>query len=73
MKDLEFNYFFFCFQIVGLGLRGVFELIKETSTSSPAICAKALQALLNMLQGQQPEALQNEPNDIIGKIGNYLV
>jgi len=33
----------------------------------PALCTKALRALLDILQGQQPEGLKSEPNDVIGK------
>ncbi|KAI8499942.1 hypothetical protein Bbelb_222590, partial [Branchiostoma belcheri] len=52
-------------RIVGIGLCGVFELIRETRLSHPALCARALQALLDMLQGQQPEGLRSEPADVI--------
>ena len=55
-------------QIVGIGLCGVFELIKETRVSHPVLCARALQALLDMLQGQQPEGLKTEPTEVIGEI-----
>ena len=44
----------------------MFELIQETSLSHPVLCERALQSLLDMLQGQQPEALKNEPHDMIG-------
>ena len=58
---------FYVLQIVSLGLCGVFELIRETHTSHPSICTQALQALLNMLQGQTPEGLKSEPPDVVGK------
>lgn len=57
----------FCLQIVGIGLNGVFELIKETCHGFPGLCVKALQALLDMLQGQQPESMKLEPADVIGE------
>ena len=64
-KRSKFN-FFYTKQIVGIGLCGVFELIKETRQSHPALCSRALQALLDMLQGQIPEGLKTEPPDVIG-------
>lgn len=54
-------------QIIGIGLCGVFELIKETRFSHPLLCLRSLQALLDMLQGQQPEGFQTEPPDVLGK------
>ena len=63
----------YVFQIVGLGLRGVFELIRETKVSHPGLCVRALQAQLDMLQGQQPEGLKHEPPDVIGKYCIYQV
>lgn len=56
-----------CVQIIGIGLCGVFELIKETRFSHPSLCLRSLQALLDMLQGQQPEGFQMEPPDVLGK------
>lgn len=56
-----------CLQIIGIGLCGVFELIKETRFSHPLLCLRSLQALLDMLQGQQPEGFQTEPPDVLGK------
>lgn len=59
-----------CAQIIGIGLCGVFELIKETRFSHPSLCLRSLQALLDMLQGQQPEGFQTEPPDVLGKAGD---
>lgn len=42
-------------KVVGLGLRSVFEIIKESRISHPSLCTKALSALLDVLQGQSPE------------------
>jgi E3 ubiquitin-protein ligase MYCBP2 len=52
---------------VGVGLRSVFELIRESRSSHPFLCTKALAALLDVVQGQQPEGLKNEPAEVIGK------
>uniref|UniRef100_A0A8C4Q9Q7 Uncharacterized protein n=1 Tax=Eptatretus burgeri TaxID=7764 RepID=A0A8C4Q9Q7_EPTBU len=54
-------------KIVSMGLCGVFELIRETCASQPALCARSLHALLNMLQGLLPEELQSEPSDVLGE------
>lgn len=54
-------------QIVGLGLNGVFELVRETRSQYPELCVKALRSLLDMLQGQQPEGMKKEPPDVVGK------
>lgn len=52
-------------QIVGLGLCGVFELIRETRNKYPELCIKALRALLDLLQGQYPESMKSEPVDVV--------
>ena len=59
------------FQIVGVGLCGVFELIRETRESHPSLCVRALKALLDMLQGQTPEGLKSEPAEVIGQCGGH--
>lgn len=50
-----------------VGLSGVFELIRDTHRSHPELCARALQALVNILQGQELESMKNEPADAISK------
>uniref|UniRef100_A0A8C6XH78 RCR-type E3 ubiquitin transferase n=1 Tax=Naja naja TaxID=35670 RepID=A0A8C6XH78_NAJNA len=51
--------------LIEVGLCEVFELIKETRFSHPTLCLRSLQALLNVLQGQQPEGLsQNLPKSL---------
>lgn len=60
-------------KIVGLGLRSVFELIKESRNSHPKLCTKALMALLDVLQGQQPEGLKCEPSDVIDPLFDLLL
>lgn len=62
-----------CVQIIGIGLCGVFELIKETRFSHPSLCLRSLQALLDMLQGQQPEGFQTEPPDVLGKTDSVQI
>lgn len=60
-------------KIVGLGLRSVFELIKESRTTHPVLCTKALSALLDVLQGQTPEGLKTEPSDVIDSLFELLL
>ncbi|XP_017786826.1 PREDICTED: E3 ubiquitin-protein ligase MYCBP2-like isoform X2 [Nicrophorus vespilloides] len=60
-------------KIVGLGLRSVFELIKESRNSHPKLCSKALLALLDVLQGQAPEGLKSEPPDVIDPLFDLLL
>ncbi|KFM80172.1 putative E3 ubiquitin-protein ligase MYCBP2, partial [Stegodyphus mimosarum] len=60
-------------KIVGIGLCGVFELIKESQKNHPHFCMRALQALLDMLQGQQPEGLKGEPPDVIDALFDLLL
>lgn len=55
------------FQIVGVGIRSVFELIRESRSTHPVLCTKALTALLDVIQGLQPEGLKTEPVEVIGK------
>jgi len=52
-------------KVVGLGISVAFELIRESRNSLPSLCIRALQALLNALQGQLPEGLKsNKRNQI---------
>ena len=45
----------------------MFELVQESHTSHPELCVKALQALLNILEGQQPQGLRKDNSIILGK------
>ena len=54
-------------KVVALGLCVVFELIRESRYSNPGLCSRALQALLDSLQGQVPEGLKSK-GDICGKV-----
>ncbi|XP_048243746.1 E3 ubiquitin-protein ligase MYCBP2-like isoform X7 [Haliotis rufescens] len=60
-------------KIVGLGLNGVFELVRETRHKYPDLCVKALKALLDLLQGQQPEGMKCEPPDVVENLYNLLM
>ncbi|VDH90727.1 E3 ubiquitin-protein ligase MYCBP2, partial [Mytilus galloprovincialis] len=60
-------------KIVGLGLTGVFELVKDTRQKYPELCVRALTALLDMLQGQQPESMKSEPADVIENFFSLLM
>ncbi|KAL2081752.1 hypothetical protein ACEWY4_023605 [Coilia grayii] len=60
-------------KIIAIGLCGVFELIKETRFSHPSLCLRSLQALLDMLQGQQPESFQTEPPDVLESLFHLLL
>ena len=51
--------------MVGLGLRAVFDMIKETETSHPLICQRGLKSLLDVLQGLLPEDLRDEPDTVM--------
>lgn len=50
--------------IVGAGIKSLFDIIVETKTEHPHLCAKALLAIFNIIQGQNPESFKTEPNDI---------
>lgn len=60
-------------QIVGAGLRSMFELIAESKQLHPEICTRALYALLDVIQGQQPESFRTEPNDLIDHMYDLLL
>uniref|UniRef100_A0A8D0G2L9 E3 ubiquitin-protein ligase MYCBP2 n=1 Tax=Sphenodon punctatus TaxID=8508 RepID=A0A8D0G2L9_SPHPU len=60
-------------KIIEIGLCEVFELIKETRFSHPSLCLRSLQALLNVLQGQQPEGLQSEPPEVLESLFQLLL
>ena len=60
-------------KVVGLGLRAVFDMIKETETSHPLICQRGLKSLLDVLQGLQPEDLKDEPETVMENIFSSLL
>lgn len=63
----------FNFQIVGAGLKGLFELIAEARNVSPNLCTKGLRALFDVIQGQVPESFKAEPNDLILPLYDLLL
>ncbi|XP_077518796.1 MYC binding protein highwire isoform X2 [Amblyomma americanum] len=60
-------------RIVGVGLCSVFELIRESRSAQPAFCLSVLRALLDILQGQQPEGFRSEPPEVIDKMFDLLL
>lgn len=60
-------------RIVGVGLCSVFELIRESRSAQPAFCLAVLRALLDILQGQQPEGFRSEPPEVIDKMFALLL
>ncbi|XP_063987126.1 E3 ubiquitin-protein ligase MYCBP2 isoform X2 [Diachasmimorpha longicaudata] len=60
-------------KIVGIGLRSVFMLVRESRNIEPVLCAKALGALLDVLQGQLPEGLKSEPDDVVDPLFDLLL
>ncbi|XP_050038840.1 E3 ubiquitin-protein ligase MYCBP2 [Dermacentor andersoni] len=60
-------------RIVGVGLCTVFELIRESRSVQPAFCLSVLRALLDVLQGQQPEGFRSEPPEVLDKMFDLLL
>lgn len=60
-------------QIVGAGLKGLFELVAEARNISPHLCTKGLRALFDVIQGQVPESFKSEPNDLIQQLYDLLL
>lgn len=60
-------------QIVGAGLKGLYELIAEARKVSPSLCTKALRALFDVIQGQVPESFKSEPHDLIQPLYDLLL
>ncbi|XP_058809373.1 E3 ubiquitin-protein ligase MYCBP2-like [Phymastichus coffea] len=60
-------------KIVGIGLMSVFALMKESRAIDSTLCTKALSALLDVLQGQLPESLKSEPDDVIKSLFELLL
>lgn len=51
LSYLSKSIMFSLIQIVGAGLRSLYELISDTRIDHPQLCSKALQALFDILQG----------------------
>ena len=60
-------------KLVGFGLVSVYELINGSKSTHPALCIRVLEAFLDILQGQQPEALRNEPSHVISSLFQILL
>ena len=53
--------------MVGLGVKGVFVIIREIRYSHPELCLKTLTEFTNILCELSPAALKNEPKETTGK------
>ena len=53
--------------VVGLGVKGVFTIVRDIWHTHPELCLRALKEFLNILQGQSPAGLKNEPYESTGK------
>ncbi|XP_055524898.1 E3 ubiquitin-protein ligase highwire isoform X3 [Wyeomyia smithii] len=60
-------------KIVGAGLESLYEIISETKTDHPRICAKALKSLYDIIQGQDPESFRNEPDKLFNSLYDILI
>lgn len=60
-------------KIIGIGLHGVFEIIRESRQTFPTICRKSLSSLLNILQGLQPEELSHDPSLVMESMFSTLM
>uniref|UniRef100_A0A1B0GP35 PHR domain-containing protein n=1 Tax=Phlebotomus papatasi TaxID=29031 RepID=A0A1B0GP35_PHLPP len=60
-------------QIVGAGLKSLFELIAEARNIHPRLCTRALKALLDIIQGQNPESFKSEPGEMINQLFDLLL
>ena len=60
-------------KVVSLGLSLIFQLIRESRTTSPSLCIRGLQALLETLQAQIPESLKNEPPQVSEELFDLLL
>lgn len=54
-------------QVVKIGVRSIFELIKGSRAQYPDLCVKAVSALLTLLEGLELEALSDEPTEVISE------
>ncbi len=52
--------------VVGLGVKGVFSIIRDIWHKQPDLCLRALMEFVNILQGQSPDGLKNEPRKTTG-------
>ena len=54
--------------MVGLGVKGVFVIIRDIRHSHPELCLKALTEFSNILCDQIPAALKNESKETTGEL-----
>ena len=52
--------------VVGLGVKGVFTIVRDIWHTHPELCIRALKEFLNILQGQSPSGLKDEPKETTG-------
>lgn len=52
--------------MVGLGVKGLFIIIRDVWRTHPGLCLRALTEFSNILCGQTPAGLKNEPADTTG-------
>ena len=53
--------------MVGLGVKGVFVIIRDVWRTHPELCLRALVEFSNILSGQTPAGLRNEAPDTTGE------
>ena len=53
--------------MVGLGVKGVFIIIRDIWQTHPELCLRALTEFSNILSGQSPGGLRGENSDTTGK------
>ena len=53
--------------VVGLGVKGVFTIVRDIWHTHPELCVRALREFLNILQGQSPSGLKDEPKETTGE------
>ena len=53
--------------VVGLGVKGVFTIVRDIWHTHPELCLRALKEFLNILQGQSPSGLKDEPLESTGR------
>lgn len=54
--------------VVGLGVKGVFVIIRDIWRTHPELCLRALTEFSNILSGQIPAGLKSEPEDTTGEL-----
>ena len=60
-------------KIVSAGLGSLFEIISDTRSEHPKLCTKALKALHDIIQSQDPESFKNEPEKLFNALYDMLL